>query len=356
MNTTFDKLPGWPKKSALQRMQEMLEHQMRPLRQFQELQDQAKRALPDYVLKGVPRTLGSLQEIEKILERSGVTSNLQDIIDRASIGKQAQLKVEQYLPKVGFATIGLNRGSIWSNAGLDSFSKLVEESVAERQVFLDKLRLQTGIFNTTPHFAEVSPTLRAIEEARKSLDRLIPSLSTIDFSVFESNERAAQETKQAAHVITQAATEQESFQKAIECIVHAIQAQQKPSVQLMLWLFFRKIMDWLIAAAIGAAMSHYSAAVLGESPQAAKKAVQEEARAAVGSPQLLLDYRFVSAQVLIVRQNPRARSPEIGRLHFGRMVKLLEWKKDFSLVQWTDPKSGVEMQGWVFSRYLNKFN
>lgn len=115
-------------------------------------------------------------------------------------------------------------------------------------------------------------------------------------------------------------------------------------------------MDLLITGAIGAAMGHYAPVVLGESPQAAKKAVQENARAAVGSPQLLVEYRYVSAKVLIVRQNPRARSPEVGRLSFGKTVKLLEKEKDFSLVLWTDEESGAEIQGWVFSRYIGKFN
>ena len=50
-------------------------------------------------------------------------------------------------------------------------------------------------------------------------------------------------------------------------------------------------------------MGHYSPAVLGEPPQAAKKAVKEIAREVAGAPFLLGDYRYVSAKVLVVRQN-----------------------------------------------------
>ena len=103
-------------------------------------------------------------------------------------------------------------------------------------------------------------------------------------------------------------------------------------------------------------MSHYTPMVLGESPQAAKKNVQENARFAVGSLELLDEYRFVSTTVLIVRQNPGALSPEIGRLSFSKPVRLLKRDKAFALVLWSDKDSGAEIQGWVFARYLEKFN
>jgi hypothetical protein len=95
---------------------------------------------------------------------------------------------------------------------------------------------------------------------------------------------------------------------------------------------------------------------LGESPQAAKKSVQENARATVGSIEILAEYRYVTAKTLSVRQNTKARSSEIGCLSFGIAVRLLKKEKDFALVRWTDKDSGAEIQGWVFSRYLGKFN
>lgn len=102
-------------------------------------------------------------------------------------------------------------------------------------------------------------------------------------------------------------------------------------------------------------MGFYAPAVLGESPQAAKKSVQESARAVVGSPELLAEYRYVSAKELTVRQNPNARSPVIARFSFGKPVKLVKKENDFALVVWSDKESGAEVQGWVFARYLGKF-
>ncbi|OGA15721.1 MAG: hypothetical protein A3H32_04845 [Betaproteobacteria bacterium RIFCSPLOWO2_02_FULL_63_19] len=127
-------------------------------------------------------------------------------------------------------------------------------------------------------------------------------------------------------------------------------------MQLILFLFFRRVLDWLIGGAIGAVLGYCVPHVLGESPQTASKAVKQIAREAVGAPELLVEYRYIAAKVLIVRRNPRALSPEVGRLTFGKVVKLVRKDKDSTLVLWTDKESGAEIQGWVFSRYLGNFN
>lgn len=379
MSTTFDESPDKPKKTALEKIQEQFERKLRPLRQIQEMQDVVKRCSPDYQLKELTRQIESHRQLQEMPERPVIPQHIQDIIDGSSIAVPAKHMMGQYFPKDRFASRDLlndtirqaagltsNDEAMQRAAGIDSVSNIAKhfeqhlKSISEHQSMLEKLRYQAFGGRSAADFARqleaANPAFRAMEEAKKSLDRLWPTFRDIDFSQFETSEKDEQETRQAAESITQAAAEQESFQKAVERIVFAIQAQQNPAVQLRLWLFFLKVMDWLIAGAIGAAMGHYAPEVLGESPQAATKAVQENARTAVGSPQLLVDYRYVSAKVLIVRQNPRARSPEVGRLSFGKAVRLLEKEKGFSLVIWTDTESGAEIQGWVFSRYLGKFN
>lgn len=366
MNTTLDELPDWPKKTALQKIQEELERQMLPLRQIQEMQDLVKRYSPDYQLKELMQQFEPHRQIREMLERSVVPKHIQDFIDSSSVAAQAKRMMEQSFPKDMFANLGLQDDAIRRAAGLDSISSIAKQyeqqlkPFSAHQEMLEKFQRQVfeglAAVDWARQLGEVSPALRAMEEAKKSLDRLWPTFRDIDFTQVEASENEEQETKQATESICQAATEQESFRKAVEQIVLAIQAQKNPTVQLMLWLFFRKVLDWLIAGAIGAVMGYYAPTALGESPQGDKKAVQEQARVAVGSPELLEDYRYVSAKVLIVRQNPRARSPDVGRLTFGKPVRLLKKEKDFALVLWTDRESGTEIQGWVFARYLAKFN
>ena len=63
--------------------------------------------------------------------------------------------------------------------------------------------------------------------------------------------------------------------------------------------------------------------------------------------QTFSSYRFVSAQTLAIRQNPRARSPEIARLTFGTPVQLLGTEGAFALIEWADSESEARIQGWV---------
>lgn len=371
--------PKPPKKNALQKLHEDMQRHLAPLRQIQEMQDLIKRYSPDYQMKELMRELEPHRQVQEMLERTAVPKHIQDIIDGTSIASQAQRMMEQYFPKNTFGSLGIpndsigraagltfEKGALQRAAGLDSIGEAIKrfeeqlKPISQQQEWLEKLQRQAFGGLSAHEFArqleQANPAIRAMEDAKKSLDRLWPNFRDIDFDRFEADEGDKQEAKQAAEFITGAAVDQESLQEAVDRIVAAIQAQKKPTVQLMLWLFFRKVMDWLIGAAIGAAMSHYAPGVLGESPQAAKKAVEQTARVAVGAPELLVEYRYVSAKVLIVRQNPKAMSPEIARLTFGKSVKLLKKDKNFALVLWTDNESGAEVQGWVFARYLNKFN
>jgi hypothetical protein len=365
-------------KTALQKLQEDMQRQLGPLRQIQEMQDLVRRYSPEYQLNELMSQFGPQRQIQEVFERAVGPKHIQSILDGTSIAAQAQRMVERYLPTNAFAALGLDDESFRRASGLtfdsqapskaegiDSIANIAKQyeqrlsPISQQQEWIEKLQRQAFGGLSVQDFArqleEASPAFRAMEDAKKSLDRLWGQFRDIDFSQVEGNEADEHEAAEAARNITESATDQATFQEAVDRIVAAIQAQQKPAVQLMLWLFFRKIMDWLIAGAIGAAMGHYAPSVLGEAPQAAKKAVQQAARVAVGSPELLLEYRYVSAKLLIVRQSPRARSPEVARLTFGKPVKLLKKEKDFALVLWTDKDSGAEIQGWVFSRYLGKF-
>lgn len=205
---------------------------------------------------------------------------------------------------------------------------------------------------------QANPAFKAMEEAKKSLDRLWGQFSDIDFSRFEADGGEEREAAAAAEEITKAATGEPTLKEAVDQIIAAIETQQHPAVKVLLWLYFKKVLEILINGAVGAVMSVYitSAMTPGASAQAETKVVKEVARQVVGAPELLMEYRYVSAKVLIVRQNARALSPEIARLTFGKTVKLLKKEKDFALVVWRDHESGAEVHGWVFARYLGKFN
>ncbi|MCK5057727.1 MAG: SH3 domain-containing protein [Candidatus Aminicenantes bacterium] len=68
----------------------------------------------------------------------------------------------------------------------------------------------------------------------------------------------------------------------------------------------------------------------------------------------LLNVRYISAGTLNVRVKNSRKSAKIGELHFGDVVYVITKKRDWSLVLYKN--DDVEIKGWVFSRYLKKFN
>lgn len=324
--------------SAFQQLQETIERQLSPLRQF----DAMQRHSPEYLSKDLARQVASYRQAQEMLDHSTAYKRIEESI----LAAQGERMMEKLFPK-----------SVLSSFSLGNDAVLLATGLMENQILQATSMDLAGRFTTQyEQTLGSASTLRTIEDVQKSLGRLWPALSDMNLGRFEFSEEDEQEARQVAESTTLIAAQQASMQNAAEYIVTAIQAAEKPTVRWMLWLILLKVMEWLIAGAIGAVMGYHAPSVLGDSPQEAKKAIQESARVAVPSVVLLEDYRYVSGKTLVVRQNPRARSPEVGHLPFGRTVKLLKKDGDFSLIAWTDRESGAEIHGWAFSRYLGKFN
>ncbi|EGR1690244.1 hypothetical protein D6A02_25740 [Vibrio parahaemolyticus] len=89
--------------------------------------------------------------------------------------------------------------------------------------------------------------------------------------------------------------------------------------------------------------------------RSAKKEVVKEANKSYDFSELH-DYRFVVATVLHVRESGSKNSEIIAELHIGKTVKVINKLKRWTLVEYFDENSGQLEQGWVFSRYLEKFS
>jgi uncharacterized protein YgiM (DUF1202 family) len=65
---------------------------------------------------------------------------------------------------------------------------------------------------------------------------------------------------------------------------------------------------------------------------------------------------YVKADILNVRRIHAIKSQILGNLYFGQLVCVMEKKKDWTKIRWEDEKAEISIEGWVFSRYLKKFN
>ncbi|MGR5235552.1 SH3 domain-containing protein [Vibrio alfacsensis] len=89
--------------------------------------------------------------------------------------------------------------------------------------------------------------------------------------------------------------------------------------------------------------------------RSAKKEVVKEANKSYDFSELH-DYRFVVATVLHVRESGSKNSEIIAELYIGKTVKVINKLKRWTLVEYYDENSGQLEQGWVFSRYLERFS
>lgn len=353
--------PNRPRKTSLQQLQEDAEKWF-PSRHIRELQALVERHSSAHQIRDLLKQSEAQEAMRRTLERNSLSKYVQDIVESSSAAVQAQKVYDQYFSRI--SSFGADAATLAKSASLAFAAREYDKylkPIAEQQDLLDRLQRESlkGL-SIQEYFRQIeraNPSFAAMDAAKKQMDAMLGSFRDIDLRSFaDADEADRNVAREAAETISKAATEQPTLQRSVDFIVVAIQAETQPAVQLMLLFIFRKMLDYLAAGAIGAAMGYYAPTVLGESPQAANKKIKEVAKEAIGVPGLLADYRFVSTTVVIVRQNPRARSPEIGRLRFGNPVKLLRKERGFALVVWTDHEAGAEIQGWIFSRYLSKFD
>jgi hypothetical protein len=93
-----------------------------------------------------------------------------------------------------------------------------------------------------------------------------------------------------------------------------------------------------------------------QSPQEEHKIAKQAARQATKDETDASRFRYVSKGTLTVRRSASATAPVIGSLHFPQVVEVIERRPDFTLVAWRGDDGESEVRGWVFSRYLKRFD
>ena len=72
--------------------------------------------------------------------------------------------------------------------------------------------------------------------------------------------------------------------------------------------------------------------------------------------QFLQDHHFVASKILYVREYESTKAGMIDEIYIGKIVKVIDKKRSWSLIEYQDSDTNELKQGWVFSRYLSKFN
>lgn len=324
--------------------QEKLDRQLAPYRHMQEME----------------RHLAPLRLWEKLQSKRSLVQP--DGMIKTAAAYHAQNLLERHLPALGHgaALHMLNEAEKINalKAGFGSRAHVTDAAVKQTEWLQNLQRQATGGLSIRElvRSANTNPTISALIEARKALERIGVTFQDVELGEIEFDEAETAEAEQVVNDVTQAVGAELTLEAAVSAIVSAIESQKNPGVQLTLWFFFLKVMDWIAAGIISTLISQHMSSAAGQGAPQSVKEVRAAAHQIVEFPELLDGFRFVAVKALNVRQNPNSRSPVLSVLRFGAPVNLIRKERDFSLIVWRDKESDVELRGWVFSRYLKKFN
>ncbi len=107
------------------------------------------------------------------------------------------------------------------------------------------------------------------------------------------------------------------------------------------------------------AIERFDPVPITQQAREANKSMNLQAREFALTPMLLSELRFVNCKKkdLALRKNPRKNAATLPmKIPRGQPVQILETKDSWTRIRWTDSAQSFVIEGWVFTRYLNKFN
>ncbi|UQB42267.1 SH3 domain-containing protein [Thiomicrospira microaerophila] len=126
-------------------------------------------------------------------------------------------------------------------------------------------------------------------------------------------------------------------------------------VKIISYFIFLKILEYAIGILVNVTTPYWQEKWQGIEPETPKKQIISTASEHL-SPVILANHRFVDVKtVLHVRADAGKKLEVIDTLKRGRIVKLIEKQKAWSLIEYYDTDTEKMIQGWVYSRYLHKF-
>lgn len=253
-----------PRSATFEKLCEEMQHQLGPMRHLQEMQNVMDRHFP----KISPHDYFGLSETDRRwreMAQYRVPEQVQNFLDVSSVAAQFQ-RIQEQQPFSKSMLLHDSAELIRRAAGLDSLdeiSKIYKQllmPLAEQQEWLNKLKPQAWDHLSAHHeFSQQllrSPAFDAMASAQKSIDSLWGSFRDIDFSDVLISESDTKDAAAAAQSIASGQEGELTLKDAVDQIIAVIKQQENPAVQLMLFLFMRKILDWIIGGAIGAAIAY----------------------------------------------------------------------------------------------------
>ncbi|MBM4066768.1 MAG: SH3 domain-containing protein [Planctomycetes bacterium] len=141
---------------------------------------------------------------------------------------------------------------------------------------------------------------------------------------------------------------------AVSKIVYEIQSLKDPFIQKILTWFIFPIIVGIILSIVKPISDYYLRQSFTIDKRVANKEINRRIQVVAKDKSYLASFRFVTEDTLDVRKKGNRKSKIVGYLYFGQVVEIIEKGRRWTLVKWTDAQ-GVTIQGWVYTRYLQRF-
>jgi hypothetical protein len=159
-----------------------------------------------------------------------------------------------------------------------------------------------------------------------------------------------------SHIIDQAiANSSNKFEILFNELIKEIKALKNSAFEKFLtWLLFPLIVGFILSS-----LNPITGNIRNEEKTRNRKQLQKQINQKVvenvENKDLLKVFRIVVAVDLNVREKKTIHSKVISVLPLGAVVKIAKKDNNWSLITWRDNENNLIVQGWVFSRYLRKF-
>ena len=149
--------------------------------------------------------------------------------------------------------------------------------------------------------------------------------------------------------------ETSSLEESINILVSEIRSQKDPLIQKILFYFICPLILIIIGSLINPLVEHHVKTYLNSDKRALIKELKLSVSSTINNKEILSAFRYVSADTLNVRSSASVKSEIIGYLRFSSTVLVVKKEKNWTLIEWNDPDTDIQITGWVFTRYLARF-
>ena len=154
----------------------------------------------------------------------------------------------------------------------------------------------------------------------------------------------------------------ENIDQFIKNVNDIARSQKDPDKQNKIYTFFYNLLlHFLIAIIVQPFASTIDFNIKKALSKYGKKeicrTINETVMASVDSRDILNQLRYVKINKghLNVRLSPKMTGKVIGKLYLGNLVEIINKRNKWRKIRWVDASGEASIEGWVFSKHLEKF-